>query len=127
MAGYYRKFIQHYGQIAAPLTALLKKNSFVWSDQAKGAFQKLKVVVSHPFVLALPDFNLPFTIEYDASSLGLGAVLMQNQRPIAFHSQLLKGKALQLSTYANELLALVTTMYKWRPYLLGRHFILKTD
>ena len=52
---------------------------------------------------------------------------MQNQRPIAFHSQTLKGKALQLSTYEKELLALVTAVHKWRPYLLGRPFIIKTD
>ena len=57
----------------------------------------------------------------------IGAILMQNQRPIAFHSQLLKGKALQLSTYEKELLTLVTTVHKWRPYLLGRPFIIKTD
>ena len=52
---------------------------------------------------------------------------MQNQRPIAFHSQLLKGKALQLLTYEKELLALVTVVHKWGLYLLGRSFIIKTD
>ena len=52
---------------------------------------------------------------------------MQNQRLIAFHSQVLKGKALQLSTYEKELLALVTAIHKWRPYLLGRPFIIKTN
>jgi len=52
---------------------------------------------------------------------------MQNHSPIAFHSQTLKGKALQPSTYENELLALVTAVHKWRPYLLGRPFIIKTD
>lgn len=52
---------------------------------------------------------------------------MQNHRPIAYHSQLLKGRALQLSTYEKELLALVTAVHKWRPYLLGRPFIIKTD
>ena len=77
--------------------------------------------------MALHDFNLPFTIECDASSLGLWAILMQNQRPIAFHSQVLKGKTLQLSIYEKELLALVTAVHKWRPYLLGRPFIIKTD
>ena len=58
---------------------------------------------------------------------GLLAILMQNHRPIAFHSQLFKGQALQLSTYEKELLALVTIVHKWRPYLLGRPFIIKTD
>ena len=52
---------------------------------------------------------------------------MQNHRPIAFYSQLLKGKALQLPTYEKELLALVTIVHKWRPYLLGRPFIVKTN
>lgn len=78
-------------------------------------------------MLALPDFNPPFTIEFDALGLGLGVVLMQNQRPIAFHSQLLKGKALQLLTYEKELLALVIVVHKWGLYLLGRPFIIKTD
>ena len=127
LTGYYRKFIRHYGLIAAPLTALLKKNSIVWTHQAEAAFQQLKIAVSQPPVLALPDFSLPFTIECDASGVGLGAVLMQNQRPIAFHSQVLKGKALHLSTYEKELLALVTAVHKWRPYLLGRPFIIKTN
>ena len=78
-------------------------------------------------MLALLDFNHPFTIEFDASGLGLGVVLMENQRPIAFHSQLLKGKALQLLTYEKELLALVIVVHKWGLYLLGRSFIIKTD
>ena len=52
---------------------------------------------------------------------------MQNQRSIAFHSQVLKGKALHLSTYERKLLALVTFVHKWRPYLLGRPFFIKTN
>ena len=78
-------------------------------------------------MLALPNFNHSFTIECDASRSGLRVVLMQNHRSIAFHGQLLKGKALQLSTYEKELLALVIVVHKWRPYPLGSPFIIKTD
>ena len=127
LTGYYRKFIKNYGQIAAPLTALLRKNAFDWSAEAELAFHQLKAAVSQPPVLALPNFNQYFIIECDAFGTGLGAVLMQNQRPIAFHSQILKGKALELSTYEKELLALVTAGHKWWPYLLGRPLIIKTN
>ena len=78
-------------------------------------------------MLALPNFTKPFTVECDASGVGLGAILMQDHRPIAFHSQALKGNKLSLSTYEKELLALVVAVKKWRPYLLGRPFVIKTD
>ena len=127
LTGYYRKFVKGYGQIAAPLTTLLRKDSFVWTYKASRAFQLLKDAMSNPPVLALPDFTKPFIMECDVSGLGVGAILMQNQRPIAFNSQALKGKNLTLSTYEKELLALVVSVKKWRPYLLGRPFVIKTD
>ena len=70
------KFIKGYGSIAQPLTNLLKKDSFHWIDEAQQTFNSLKEVVSHPLILALHDFSQPFIIECDASSSGLGAVLM---------------------------------------------------
>ncbi|XP_035546571.1 uncharacterized protein LOC118348625 [Juglans regia] len=127
LTGYYRKFIKNYGSIAAPLTLLLKKNSFVWSLEVEVAFKELKYVVASPPVLRLPDFSKEFTIECDASGVGLGAVLMQDNQPITFFSKALKGKALFLSTYEKEFLALVCAVGKWRPYLLGQSFKIKID
>uniref|UniRef100_A0A2N9FEI3 Reverse transcriptase n=1 Tax=Fagus sylvatica TaxID=28930 RepID=A0A2N9FEI3_FAGSY len=127
LTGYYRKFIKGYGQIASPLTSLLKKDAFLWSEKAEKAFEELKAAVSQPPVLALPDFSKTFVIECDASGFGMGAVLMQDGRPLAYYSQALKGKNLFLSTYEKELLALVLSVKKWRPYLFATIFTIKTD
>ena len=106
---------------------MLKKDSFHWSDKAQVAFTQLKEAVANHLVLAPPKFSKPFIIECDASGFGVGVVLMQNHRPIAFHSQTVKGKRFHFSTYDKELLPLATAIKKWRPYLLGRPFVVKTD
>jgi hypothetical protein len=85
LAGYYRKFIRHFGVICQPLTALLKKGAlFVWTSDHVVAFRTLQTALSQSPVLALPDFAATFFIETDASVVGVGVVLMQKGHPLAF-------------------------------------------
>ena len=78
-------------------------------------------------VLTLPDFNRPFIIEADASGVGIGAILMQNGRPLTYTSKALSPSHQNKSTYDKEMHAIVRTATRWRPYLIGRRFQIKTD
>lgn len=127
LTGYFRKFVTHYGIISIPLTDLLKKDAFKWGPEPQAAFDQLKQAMSTAPVLTLPDFSQPFTVETDASQFGIGAVLMQNKRPIAYLSQKLGSKNQGLSTYEKALLALISAVTKWRLYLIGSTFTIKTD
>ncbi|XP_026378896.1 uncharacterized protein LOC113273377 [Papaver somniferum] len=119
VTGYYRKIFQGYGAICKTLTNLLKKNSFLWKDEATQAFEQLKLSMTKTPVLALPDFTKKFTVEAYASNNCIGAVLTQEGRPITYYSKPLGPRSMALSTYENELLAVVMAMTRWRHYLQG--------
>jgi hypothetical protein len=87
LTGYYRRFIPHYALVCQPLYSVLKKNAFHWGPDQQNAFDKLKSIMANPPLLALPDFTLPFTLETDACATGIGAVLMQQGKPLAFYSK----------------------------------------
>lgn len=127
LIGYYRKFVKNYGTLAKPLTQLLKKDSFLWSEKANHAFLLLKAAMISPPVLALPDYNAPFVVEIDASSVGIGAVLMQHGHPVAYISKALSPRKALLSTYERDFLAVIHAVQKWSQYLLDTYFVIKTD
>ncbi|RLN25665.1 uncharacterized protein C2845_PM07G31520 [Panicum miliaceum] len=127
LTGYYRKFVRNYGVLAKPLTQLLQKRQFQWTDQAEHAFLTLKSAMMTTPVLALPDFKEPFVIETDACDGGIGAVLMQKEQPVFFLSKALGEKHKQLSIYEEEFLALLMAVEKWRQYLQEHEFIIRTD
>lgn len=89
LTGYYRKFIQNYDIIAWPLTNLLKKGQFGWNDEAEMTFLALKHAMTTTPTLAMLNFNDSFTIETDASGEGIGVVLSQQGKPVAFMSRAL--------------------------------------
>ncbi|KAF7811918.1 Transposon Ty3-G Gag-Pol polyprotein [Senna tora] len=95
---------------------------FLGLTVAEKAFQQLKLCMTRAPVLALPNFNLPFVVDTDASNTGIGAVLIQNGHPVAFFIKKLCNKLSNASTYVRELYAITQAVAKWRHYLLGRKF-----
>lgn len=108
LAGYYRKFIRHFGLIAKPLTDLPRKYSlFIWTSIHQSAFSTLKLALCSAPVLGIPDFSQPFHLEADASGSGIGAVVLQNGHPLAFISKALSPRMQGLSVYEKEYLAIL--------------------
>lgn len=104
-----------------------KKNAFMWGTTQNATFLKLKEVMTKAPVLALPDHGQPFILEADASGYGLGAVLMEQNKPIAFMSKALGPKATTLSTYDKEALAIIEALKKWKHFFVGSTLMIMTD
>ena len=128
MAGYYRRFIEGFSSVAKPLTQLLKKEKkYVWTPECEKSFQKLKESLTTAPVLVLPDLNKDFEIYCDASRKGLGCVLMQEKRVVAYASRQLRPHEENYPTHDLELAAVVHALKIWRHYLLGNRCEIYTD
>jgi hypothetical protein len=119
MCTYYRKFFKGFSQLCAPLTDMTKKGAFKWSEEAQITMDKMRKVIITCLVIALPYFDLPFTLESDASGEGIGFILMQNRNPLAYKSRKLGGPELIYNIYDKETLDIIHALAKFRQYLVG--------
>ncbi|CAH9107428.1 unnamed protein product, partial [Cuscuta europaea] len=120
LAGYYRRFVKDFSKIARPLTNLTKKTTkFYWDEDCEAAFQELKKRLTTAPVLTLPSGTEGFDIYSDASKKGLGCVLMQNRKVVAYASRQLKVHEVNYPTHDLELAAVVFALKIWRHYLYG--------
>ena len=128
LAGYYRRFIEGFSKIAGPLHCLTRKGvKFEWTDRCEGSFQTLKENLTSASVLTLPEGNEGFEVYNDASYQGLGCVLMQHKRVVAYASRQLKKHELNYPTHDLELAAVIFALKTWKHYLYGATCQIFTD
>ncbi|WVZ48672.1 hypothetical protein U9M48_000091 [Paspalum notatum var. saurae] len=128
LAVYYRRFIKDFSKTAKPMTSLTKKNAkYLWDPKCEEAFTSLKKSLTSAPILAQPDVTKPFDVYCDASGNGLGCVLMQEGRVIAYASRQLRKHEANYATHDLELAAVVHALKIWRHYLLGNTCHIYTD
>jgi len=120
--------VKDFSTIAAPLNELTKKGvAFHWGQPQEDAFNLLKHKLTNAPLLQLPNFGKTFELEYDASRIGIGGVLMQGGRPVAYFSEKLSEPVQNYSTYDKELYALVRSLEMWQHYLWPKEFVIHFD
>ena len=107
LVSFYRRFIPHFSSVMAPVTDCMKGKKFAWSEEAGVAFEKVKTLLTSAPILVLPDLQLLFELHTDVSKVGIGGVLSQNGRPVAYFSEKLSEAKLRYSTYDVEFYAIV--------------------
>ena len=128
LAGYYRRFVKGFSIIASLLTKLFRKGvNFDWSDKFQNSFEQLKEMLVEAPVLTQPTSGKEYTLYSDASGIGLGCVLMQDGKVVAYASRQLKPHEQNHPTHDLELVAVVFALKIWRHYLYGEKCIIYTD
>ena len=133
LANYFRKFLEGYSSIVTPLVALTRQGVFwnnqTWTPECQAAFDKVKLALTQAPTLAMADFSEPFELEIlcDASITGIGAVLTQRGRPIAYESKKLTEAQTKWTTGDQELWAVIHALKTWRCYVEGIPFTVVTD
>lgn len=130
--GFYRKFIADFAKLAGPLHDACNSDKFEWGDDNEKSFNELKAAFVSAKVLIHPDMTKPFILETDASMSAIGAVLKQKddcdaERPVAFYSSKLGKSQKKYPIYELELMAMVSSLRKFRCYLEGNQFTVRTD
>ncbi|XP_061339376.1 uncharacterized protein LOC133286051 [Gastrolobium bilobum] len=128
LAGYYRRFIKGFSTMVLPLTCLTRKEiPFVWTQECEDCFHALKEKLTTAPILTLPDPERTFEVYCDASGKGLGCVLMQDRRVVAYASRQLKPHEENYPTHDLELAAIVFALKIWRHFLYGANFLVYSD
>ena len=128
LINYYRDMWPKRSEYLAPLTNLMSKTAkWKWTDKHTKAFEKIKKLISKETLLSYPQFDKPFEIHTDASKDQLGAVIMQEGKPIAFYTRKLNPAQRNYDTTERELLAIVETLKEFRNILLGQQITVHTD
>jgi len=123
LAGYYRRFVEEFSKMVSPLTQLTRKDQpFSWIDKCEECFEEMKRRLTTAPILIIPDINKMFEVYCDASYQGLGCVLMQENRLVAYVSRQLKVHEKSYPTHDLELAVMVFALKTWRHYLYGSQY-----
>jgi hypothetical protein len=128
LTGYYRRFIEGFSRMSKPMMKLLERDKqFNWTSACESSFQELKKRLTAASVLVMPNMEKLFSIYYDAPGQGLGCVLMQEGRVVAYASRQLRKHEVNYPTHDLELVAVVHALKIWRHYLMGKRCELYMD
>jgi hypothetical protein len=129
LTSFYRKFIQNFSGISAPMVDMVKKRHkyFDWTKEAEKSFNLLKKKIMKQPILVLPDFSKTFQVKCDMSGFEIGEVLSQDDRLITYFSEKLNEAKVKYSTYDKEFYAVIQALQKWRHYLVPKEFVLYND